>query len=113
MKLRTRRHKLALALSALALAATGTIGAVGTSAAPAEAAGRCVDYNYSQGGYSSCIGYIQQLVNYHSGPGTSSATRRRARAPSPVSPTPRHARRGAASSPASHQHTNARTHEGG
>lgn len=35
------------------------------SAAPAQAAGNCVDYNYSQGGYSSCVGYIQQLLNFH------------------------------------------------
>ncbi|MGX5695217.1 peptidoglycan-binding domain-containing protein [Agromyces soli] len=69
MATRTRRHKLALTLSAFALAAAGAIGAVGAPAAPAEAAGRCVDYTYSQGGYSSCIGYIQQLVNYHSGAG--------------------------------------------
>ncbi|GAA2441644.1 peptidoglycan-binding domain-containing protein [Agromyces soli] len=69
MELRTRRHKFTLAVAALAMAAAGTVGAVGTSAAPAEAAGRCVDYNYSQGGYSSCIGYIQQLVNYHTGAG--------------------------------------------
>lgn len=65
MALRTRRHKLALTLSAFALAAAGAVGTVGVSAAPAEAAGRCVDYNYSQGGYSSCVGYIQQLLNWH------------------------------------------------
>ncbi|WP_394553452.1 peptidoglycan-binding protein [Agromyces sp. MMS24-JH15] len=63
MPTRTRRHKLALALAAFSLAAAGTVGAVGAAPAPAEAAGRCVDYNYSQGGYSSCIGYIQQLLN--------------------------------------------------
>ncbi|MGW4928213.1 peptidoglycan-binding domain-containing protein [Agromyces sp. NPDC004153] len=65
MPIRTRRHKLALAFAALSLAAAGTVGAVGGAPAPAEAAGRCVDYNYSLGGYSSCIGYIQQLLNYH------------------------------------------------
>ncbi|WP_395245197.1 peptidoglycan-binding protein [Agromyces sp. MMS24-K17] len=65
MPIRTRRHKLALAFAALSLAAAGTVGAVGAAPAPAEAAGRCVDYNYSQGGYSSCIGTIQQLLNYH------------------------------------------------
>lgn len=65
MPIRTRRHKLALAFAALSLAAAGTVGAVGAAPAPAEAAGRCVDYTYSQGGYSSCVGYIQQLLNYH------------------------------------------------
>ena len=62
---RTHRHKFALTLSAVAIAAASIVGSSG-AAAPAEAAGRCVDYNYSQGGYSSCIGYIQQLLNYKS-----------------------------------------------
>ena len=61
---RKYRHKVALGLSALALGVTGAIAPAGLSApAPAEAAGKCVNYNYSSGGYSACIGYIQQLLN--------------------------------------------------
>ena len=63
--IRTRRHKLAVAFAALVLAGGAAFGAVGAPA-PAEAAGRCVDYNYSYGGYSSCVGPIQQLLNYKS-----------------------------------------------
>lgn len=59
---RTRIQKITLGLSALALAVTGVVAPMGASA-PAEAAGKCVNYNYSQGGYASCIGYIQQLLN--------------------------------------------------
>lgn len=40
------------------------LGGSMASAAPAQAAGQCVDYNYSQGGYASCVGYIQQLLNF-------------------------------------------------
>ncbi len=64
MTIRTGGRNLALALSALALVTAATVGA---PAAPAEAAGRCVDYNYGLGGYSSCVGYIQQLLNYFRG----------------------------------------------
>lgn len=56
------KRKITLGLTALALAVTGAVAPVGTSA-PAEAAGKCVNYNYSQGGYAACIGYIQQLLN--------------------------------------------------
>ncbi|GAA1519394.1 peptidoglycan hydrolase-like protein with peptidoglycan-binding domain [Agromyces terreus] len=66
MKIRTRRHKLALAFAAFALAAAGTVGTVGgTTAAPAEAATKCVNYNYGYGGYATCVGTIQRLLNYH------------------------------------------------
>ncbi|MFC8039298.1 peptidoglycan-binding protein [Paenarthrobacter sp. NPDC057355] len=56
----TRRSKLALTSVAASLA----LGALSVAApAPAQAAGRCVDYNYSYGGYSSCVGNIQVLLN--------------------------------------------------
>ncbi|MDQ0576661.1 peptidoglycan-binding domain-containing protein [Agromyces albus] len=63
MTLRTRRHKFALALAAVSLVATGAVSSAGT-AAPAEASTRCVDNVYGYGGYSTCIGYIQKLLNF-------------------------------------------------
>jgi zinc D-Ala-D-Ala carboxypeptidase len=52
------RQKLAVTFVAAAL-----VGAVGF-AAPAQASTRCVDNVYGYGGYSTCVGYIQQLLNY-------------------------------------------------
>jgi zinc D-Ala-D-Ala carboxypeptidase len=60
---RTHPHRLRLAVSAVAV--TGAVAAtVLTAATPAAASGHCVDYTYSYGGYSTCIGYIQQLLNF-------------------------------------------------
>lgn len=69
MRVRTWRHKAAVAFSALALAATVSLGGAITSPEPASAAAKCVNYNYSNGGYSTCVGYIQQLLNFHAARG--------------------------------------------
>jgi zinc D-Ala-D-Ala carboxypeptidase len=50
-------------ISALLAGAT-LIGGV-AAAAPAQAAGRCVDYQYSSGGYSTCVGYIQSILRQY------------------------------------------------
>lgn len=63
MTARTWRRKTAMTVSAFALAAAASFGTVAVSAQPAHAAS-CTSYNYSSGGYSGCIGYIQQLLNF-------------------------------------------------
>lgn len=61
MRIRNLPHRFALTLTAVVAAiAVASIGI----AAPAEAAGKCVDYQYGYGGYSTCIGDIQQLLNW-------------------------------------------------
>lgn len=49
--------------SAVALATTATVVAIGV-AAPAQAAGKCVDHVYGYGSNSVCVGYIQKLLNW-------------------------------------------------
>ncbi|MFJ4027128.1 peptidoglycan-binding protein [Paenarthrobacter sp. NPDC089989] len=61
MRKTTRRVTLALTSVAASLVLGGTLSVA--APAQAEAAGRCVDYNYSYGGYSSCVGNIQTLLN--------------------------------------------------
>jgi len=62
MTTRTMRTRIALAGAALGLAIAGSVGGVAT-AAPAQAAGQCVDYQYSAGGDGSCVANIQTLLN--------------------------------------------------
>jgi len=62
MTTRTMRSRIALAGAALGLAIAGSVGGVAT-AAPAQAAGQCVDYQYSAGGDGSCVANIQTLLN--------------------------------------------------
>ncbi|AZH82146.1 peptidoglycan-binding protein [Plantibacter sp. PA-3-X8] len=62
MTRRTMRSRIALAGAALGLAIAGSVGGVAT-AAPAQAAGQCVDYQYSAGGDGSCVANIQTLLN--------------------------------------------------
>ncbi len=61
MRKTTRRSRIAL-IAAASLILGGSLS-VTAPPAPAEAAGQCVDYNYSSGGYSSCVGNIQVLLN--------------------------------------------------
>lgn len=60
MQKTTRRFKTVITAVAFTLALGGSVAA---APAPAQAAGRCIDYNYSYGGYSSCVGNIQVLLN--------------------------------------------------
>ena len=62
MTTRTMRSRIALAGAALGLAIAGSVGGVAT-AAPAQAAGQCVDYQYSAGGDGGCVANIQTLLN--------------------------------------------------
>lgn len=62
MTTRTMRSRIALTGAALGLAIAGSVGGVAT-AAPAQAAGQCVDYQYSAGGDGSCVANIQTLLN--------------------------------------------------
>ncbi|MBP2411769.1 peptidoglycan hydrolase-like protein with peptidoglycan-binding domain [Arthrobacter stackebrandtii] len=61
MSKKSRSFKTAIASLALAMAFGGVTSVA--APAPAEAAGKCVNYNYSYGGYSSCVGNIQVLLN--------------------------------------------------
>lgn len=73
MRLMTKAKRKALvAATAFSLLLGGSLSLT-AAPAPAEAAGRCVDYNYSQGGYSGCIGHIQVLLNAFKIGGTSIA----------------------------------------
>ncbi|GAA1823895.1 peptidoglycan-binding domain-containing protein [Agromyces salentinus] len=56
------RVRTVIAAATVALALGGTLS-VAAAPAPAEAAGRCVDYQYSYGGYAGCVGNIQVLLN--------------------------------------------------
>ncbi|UOE26069.1 peptidoglycan-binding domain-containing protein [Agromyces soli] len=56
--------KIRKALIGAVLAGATLLGGV-AAAAPAQAAGRCVDYQYSQGGYSTCIGHIQAILRQY------------------------------------------------
>ena len=61
--MRRKNRPLQLLMASLALTLTfGGLTAV-AAPAPAQAAGQCVNYNYSYGGYSSCVGNIQVLLN--------------------------------------------------
>ncbi|KQM16674.1 hypothetical protein ASF83_12895 [Plantibacter sp. Leaf171] len=62
MTTRTMRSRIALAGAALGLAIAGSLGGVAT-AAPASAAGQCVDYQYSVGGDGGCVANIQTILN--------------------------------------------------
>ena len=62
MTTRTMRNRITIAGAALGLAIAGSVGGVAT-AAPAQAAGQCVDYQYSAGGDGSCVANIQTLLN--------------------------------------------------
>ncbi len=53
--------KLVLSVLAFSLVFGGVVSLA--QPAPAEAAARCVNYQYSQGGYASCVGEIQRLLN--------------------------------------------------
>lgn len=57
-------RRLASTLAATVLAAGGVVATTALASSPADAAGSCVSYNYSQGGTSTCISYIQQMVNW-------------------------------------------------
>lgn len=48
-------------LAAMTLAAS--LSSVAATAGPAPAAGACVSYSYSYGGYATCVGRIQVLLN--------------------------------------------------
>lgn len=63
MRISSRSFK--LGMTSLALTLGMAFGGVTSLAAPApaEAAGQCVNYNYSSGGYSGCVGNIQVLLN--------------------------------------------------
>ena len=63
MKTRPWHQKLALTGVDPALVGASTLGSVAV-APQAQAAGQCVDYWYSSGGYAGCIGKIQTLLNY-------------------------------------------------
>ena len=62
MTTRTMRNRITIAGAVLGLAIAGSVGGVAT-AAPAQAAGQCVDYQYSAGGDGSCVANIQTLLN--------------------------------------------------
>lgn len=62
MATRTLRHRFSIAGAALGLAVSASIGGIAT-AAPAAAAGQCVDYQYSIGGSATCVSHIQTLLN--------------------------------------------------
>ncbi|MBD8517292.1 MULTISPECIES: peptidoglycan-binding domain-containing protein [Plantibacter] len=62
MTTRTMRNRITIAGAVLGLAIAGSVGGVAT-ATPAEAAGQCVDYQYSIGGDGGCVANIQTLLN--------------------------------------------------
>lgn len=62
MTTRTMRNKIAVAGAVLGLAFSASVGGIAT-AAPAAAAGQCVDYQYSAGGDGGCVANIQTLLN--------------------------------------------------
>jgi len=61
VRIRTVQRRLALALTTIV--AASVVGAVGI-VTPAHASSRCVDNVYGYGGYSTCVGYIQTLLNW-------------------------------------------------
>lgn len=63
MRIITRTKKTAAAaVAAFGLLLGGSLS-VAAAPAPAQAAGQCVDYHYSYGGYAGCVGKIQVLLN--------------------------------------------------
>lgn len=56
--------KFSRAVASAAVAAGLVLGGALT-AAPASAAGACVDYNYSYGGRATCVAHMQKLVNQY------------------------------------------------
>lgn len=64
MKAKAFRNRIAATAAAVALAATGAFTVTTMNAAPAQANSKCVDNVYKYGGYGTCVGYLQTMLNY-------------------------------------------------
>jgi peptidoglycan hydrolase-like protein with peptidoglycan-binding domain len=64
MSLRPVRRWAIVSASALAVASAVSLGGLTAGAEPAHAATKCISNTYSLGGQSTCIGYIQQMLNW-------------------------------------------------